>query len=273
MRGFTTKEDEIIKLLVKTKSNYNIQELQFARILRKRLECLGIKWETTNKSALTIYTQHSDTDKEKNKLILQKSFFDICDFLYFIKELEEYKFVEIQTVAVSDSSDKFTVLYDKENWKYDENKDKFIFKEFNSEIEVDGITYSLEELFPCQDKHIIFNNIVKELNKYSTAVIYPLPVAADYLKWHCLSIPRRQRLIDISISSLGVIVAAIAVIVSVKCDEKDIQYNGGNQYNFGNKSPILVKDECVAERTDTINDTVRVFHNVIIESELIPQLK
>lgn len=265
MRDFTDEEKDIIKLLVKTKKACDLRELQFARILRKRLDCLGIKWEISNKSKLTIYTQHAKSNNGKEILI--KSFFDICDFLYFIEELLEYKYIEIQNVEVADSCKSFSVLYDKDNWNYDEAQEKFISK--NSEKIIDGLSFDWEDVFLDQDKQILFNDIVKKLARYSTAIIYPLPVAVDYVKHRCKSIPRRQRLMDVWIGVIGVVAAAAAVIVSALKNDKVVcdHVPESNYY----KAPVLLIDSSINQPVDTINDTIRVFHNVIIESEIKPQ--
>lgn len=95
MRNLTSNEKDIVKLLVNLKQKGDLVELQTARILRKRLAgFLAIAWTSKPKDCLTVYYEANDADAQINEVKADnalKKYFEICDYLYFLQELEENK--------------------------------------------------------------------------------------------------------------------------------------------------------------------------------------
>lgn len=92
MRNFTEQENNLIKELVAIKKQglSYIQELQVARILRTKFSFFALKWTYGNKPQISLYNRQEDKDKT------EQQYYSICDFIYFIKELESLGFIAIQ---------------------------------------------------------------------------------------------------------------------------------------------------------------------------------
>lgn len=69
-----------------------------------------------DKHSLSIYYNANDANDEVNKQNRQKAFeryFEICDYLYFVRELVENKMVAIQTVFSKDPDKDIKILCNK----------------------------------------------------------------------------------------------------------------------------------------------------------------
>lgn len=189
MRLFSDKENELIKFIVDTKEKgiNSIQYLQAAKILRERIDFFALKWTIGDKPSISVYYSHSD-DENRNKEY-NAIYFDVCDFIYFIKELESYGFIAIQSISSSKERD-YNLLFDRDKYFYNETEDKFIP---NTKTLIDttdfikGDPLPLEEVAPGVytllqvDQHNINLDFANDLQKYGLGIIYPLPLAVDYV--------------------------------------------------------------------------------------------
>ena len=121
MRKFTDKENKWIKEFVelKEKGLSHVQELQVAKILRTKFSFFALKWTYGEKPQISLYNRMEDKDKA------EKQYYDICDFIYFIKELESLGFIAIQKFYSEKEDVGYNVLYDRDKYIYDEKNDKF----------------------------------------------------------------------------------------------------------------------------------------------------
>ena len=67
IRNFTTEEQNIIKQIIGFKLKGNLQELQFARFLRKQVNFFAIEWNIS-KLSMTIFHEHSYTEESDRRM-------------------------------------------------------------------------------------------------------------------------------------------------------------------------------------------------------------
>lgn len=189
MRKFTDKENKWIKEFVelKEKGLSHVQELQVAKILRTKFSFFALKWTYGEKPQISLYNRMEDKDKA------EKQYYDICDFIYFIKELESLGFIAIQKFYSGKEDVGYNVLYDRDKYIYDEENDKFRPAEctdLSSFIPGDSSSnkFPMEQmgngvyaLFQIEQAQNINLDFAYDLQKYGLGIIYPLPLAVDYV--------------------------------------------------------------------------------------------
>lgn len=189
MRKFTDKENKWIKVFVelKEKGLSHVQELQVAKILRTEFSFFALKWTYGEKPQISLYNRTEDKDK------VEKQYYDICDFIYFIKELESLGFIAIQKFCSEKKDVGYNVLYDRDKYSYDVKNDTFRPTEctdVSSFIPSDysGNGFSMEKmdngvytLFQIGQTQNINLDFAYDLQKYGLGIIYPLPLAVDYV--------------------------------------------------------------------------------------------
>lgn len=168
MRQFTQKEKEIIGRIVTFKRISRLEELQVARLLRKELVCFAVKWSVGPKKELSFYSFQGNVGGSVNWELLRKSYFQVSDFLYLVEELEGLGFIKIQTLNFEIEKEEDRILYDRERFSYDSDRDTFSSKEG-------------EYLLPIDAKHKVYIDFVDYLEKYANKVIYPLPLLEDWV--------------------------------------------------------------------------------------------
>ncbi len=189
MRKFTDKENKWIKDFVelKDKGLSHLQELQVAKILRAEFSFFALKWTYREKPQISLYNRMKDKDKA------EKQYYDICDFIYFIKELESLGFIAIQKFYSKKEDVGYNVLYDRDKYIYDEKTDQFRPTEctdLSSFIPGDssGNEFPMEKM--GNDVYVLFQigqtqninlDFAYDLQKYGLGIIYPLPLAVDYV--------------------------------------------------------------------------------------------
>mgnify|MGYP001777126226 FL=1 len=216
MRDLTDNEKNIVENLLRLKQNHDLAGLQTAKILeQKSSNFLTIKWVSKDKHSLSIYYNANDANDEVNKQNRQKAFeryFEICDYLYFVRELVENKMVAIQTVFSKDPDKDIKILCNEKYITYKEIEDKFYLNsQLNSNI--------TEELKPLTALHWssqnIYTDIVLLLDNYlDRKIIYPLPLLDDFVKNGYKSIEERRYEEQMCWTRLSVFIAAIAVILT-----------------------------------------------------------
>lgn len=189
MREFTPKEKELLKKFVSLKKRGQLDELQVATFLKVELDCFALKWQTTPKVQLSIYAK-PNTLREEQKIT--QNYFRISDFIYFIKELCSYNFIEIQSFPTenkTESEDNSPMLFDRDKYEYNADSDEFWTKPENTEVL--GSKYSMTALVGVKNKSIFYLDIVHVLNKYC-GIIYPLPLLVDFVENNFKTIEQRQ---------------------------------------------------------------------------------
>ena len=177
MRELTTNEKQIIRTLLCYKESGKIEELQVMRLLRRNLNCMAIGWELKPKPVVSIYYKDG-----YDKTNLDRDYFELCDFLYFIDELVENKYVAIQ-YSSSINENEVRLLYNKDLYMYSKELGTFCYK---NECE--------KKVFVASPKVITNNylNFAQKLEKYANAIIYPLPLLKDFHDNKFLSVEQRR---------------------------------------------------------------------------------
>ena len=167
----------MIEKIVQLKRAARLEELQVARLLRKELECFALRWVLEPKKTLLFYSTQNNTDWNA----LRKNYFQVADFLYFIEELEQDRFVKIQTLSFEVKTDEERVLYDRGKYRYKSSNDTFW-----------GIKGDMQYLVPVNAEHKVYIDFVSYLERYANKVIYPLPLLEDFVVNNYKSIEQRN---------------------------------------------------------------------------------
>lgn len=237
MRKFTDDENRRIKNFVelKEKGLSHIQELQVAKILRTEFSFFALKWTYGEKPQISLYNRMEDNDKA------EKQYYDICDFIYFIKELESLGFIAIQKSPSKKEDVGYSVLYDRDKYSYDEKNDKFMPTECTdlssfipgdssgNELTMENMGNGVYGLFQIGQTQNINLDFAYDLQKYGLGIIYPLPLAVDYVNNNFKTLEERHHDEEMKVAldsaeesrkaaktaSYSFIVAIISLIVSI----------------------------------------------------------
>lgn len=194
MRELTDREKQLVTKLVNDKQAGNIDELQPALILRKQLSIMALKWNVEQPMSLTIYYDGNVDKKEKKQKMQEalQAYFEICDYVYFIKELIENKMLVLQLMSIENIKHT-NVLYDRKLYQYNEEKDCFINNSYNN------LPKELKSILPEDfsqtnwSYHNLKLDIVSLLNEYlSGTIVYPLPLLEDFVNHDFKTIEQRQ---------------------------------------------------------------------------------
>lgn len=177
MRQLTEAERLLTEKIIQLKQAARLEELQVARLLRKELECFALRWVLEPKKTLLFYSTQNNTDWNA----LRKKYFQVADFLYFIEELEQDRFVKIQTLSFEVKTDEERVLYDRGKYRYKSSDDTFW-----------GIKGDMQYLVPVNAEHKVYIDFVSYLERYANKVIYPLPLLEDFVVNNYKSIEQRN---------------------------------------------------------------------------------
>lgn len=177
MRELTTNEKQVICTLLCYKESGKIEELQVMRLLRRNLNCMAIGWELNPKPVVSIYYKDG-----YDKTNLNRDYFELCDFLYFIDELVENKYVAIQ-YGSSLNENEVRLLYNKDLYMYSKELGTFCYKNECGKT-----------VFEASPKVITNNylNFAQKLEMYANTIIYPLPLLKDFHDNKFLSVEQRR---------------------------------------------------------------------------------
>lgn len=200
MRLFSQSENKIIKAFVETKSRGidAIQHLQAAKFLREQFDFFALKWTVGEAPSVSIYHRHTDESSKKEEY--DKLYFKVADFIYFLKELESIGFIAIQTITKKQER-KYSLLFDRKKYKYNEEKNEFIpinEHPIDTNDFIRGDTPPFEEVSPGTyillqvDRHEINLDFANDLERYGLGIIYPLPLAVDYVYHNFQTLEQRQ---------------------------------------------------------------------------------
>ena len=190
MRKLTKQEETFLEKIVsfhKRSSADSIPELHVAKILRNELDFFAIKWETNSKPQITIYKPKSEKISDSE---IDNIYFQIANFIYFLEELEEAKFIKIQRIP-TENQEEFTILYDREKYTYDSESD--IFWQIMPSVNYHGNAYDIvKALVSLEGWKTFYTDFAKDLDKYGMAIIYPLPLLEDFVENNFKTLEQRQ---------------------------------------------------------------------------------
>lgn len=213
MRELTPKEQELLRQIVTLKKEGKLSYLQAGKFLKKELSCFALKWQTKPNVQLTIYVA---PEEDAAKSEVHKSYFDVSDFVYFIKELHINNFIELQTLQSKNKEenidDDSMMLYDRDIYEYNKDTDEFWTKE--TETEFMGKKCKMKALAYIKNKSVVYLDIVQNLNKYANAIIYPLPRLIDYVEHDFKTIEQRRFEKQTLLTWISILVALAIGILS-----------------------------------------------------------
>lgn len=199
MRELTINEKKIINTLLEHKEKGNVVELQVMRLLRKYLDSFAIAWELHPRPVVTFYNSENKNEEE-----LCKNYYGLCDFIYFIDELVESKYLAIQNSPTTQHK-RSRLLYDKDLYTYDE-KNKIFWYNDNYEDK----RYALKI-----HKTIDFNiDIANRLEVYADSIIYPLPLLKDLHDHKYMSVEKQRYKKQFCQTRWAIIITAICTILT-----------------------------------------------------------
>lgn len=209
MRELTSEEKSIVKRLVDWKKASKLEKLCTTSLLQDNLDCFAIRWKLEPKKTVSIYAK--ETDKE-NTDPLNKQYFKICDFLYFMDELYENHYIVLQTISLSEDKEKplQQALYDRTKYQYGvsdginiKGEPDWFFEKSDNEKRL----YVIKHI-----KENTYTDCVDLLEKYYDKIIYPLPLLEDLVEHEYTSIEKRKFNEQMCWTRLSVFIASIAVI-------------------------------------------------------------
>ncbi len=281
MRIFTEQENEWITELVETKQKGRIaiRDLQVAKLLREKFEFFALKWTYGSKPQVSLYHRCGESKAEIAKT--ERLYLDICDYIYFIKELETLGFIAIQHFSLEEENREFSILYDRTKYTYKEDTDEFEPKEYedlrdmincqsNKKIPLEKIDDNMWIPFQINRIQNINLDFANDLHKYGEGIIYPLPLAKDYVEndFKTLEERKHKEEMDIALKSARLsqksfIIAFISLIFSVgfgayqryssqKIDSEQFNIIKNAIYNNQIKDPLEIKDPLNVKIKDAI---------------------
>lgn len=232
MRLFSDKEKELINRFLELKKDNDIVALQVAKFIRESLDCFAIKYQIKDKPQIVFYSKEGEGDKDKNKV--NHNYITICDFIYFLQELEQYGFIKFQrnvTTMIENKVEDYVLLYDRDKYKYVEEDDNFVHKDDAEEKEIEflGKTCTLKPFKVAGHIDTVYLDFVKDLVTYGNAIIYPLPLLEDFAAHNFKDLQRIEleearksnresqvnTLKSIKQTRCSIIISAIAVAISL----------------------------------------------------------
>ena len=209
MRKLLNSEKEFINKILRLKTDGNIGELQSAKLLREQLNCIALKWTICPEKTLSIYYSEENGNS---------AFYDIVDYLYFVKELEDNQYISLLSYSNLEQNKERT-LFDREKIGYcnaDELDKDSLLKLFNSYNE-DHFYYqkSGDTVFPIPRKEKLNIDIIDLLEKYAMAIIYPLPLLKEFKDNKYRSLEQKQFDSMRNRAIIANVTAIMAVIISI----------------------------------------------------------
>lgn len=259
MRLFSDKENELIKKLVEYKKDGDLKELQVARLLRKNLSFLALRWEINPIPKVEIYA----LTKDNNQKEILDLYFSIIDIVYFIQELASVGFVKLLTLP-SKHKEKQRELYDREKYNFNAEKNQFQEKDLKKENGILSLMGDFEyALFGKKDKNEYISPLSKQvtpssfaydLDKIAYCIIYPMPVMEEYVANVFRTIEDKRyeenqklALRSINIANRTLCITGIALVASA--------FSVGLTYYFGKKQ--------LETPTEISSEQIQVFDSII----------
>lgn len=188
MRLFTPDENRIIEKIVEIFDEANpgsLAKLEVARLLRQELNFFALKWSVNPKNEVTIFIPKNNSNDVKT---YNKQYFDVANYIYFIEELESIGFIKLQNLPSSNDNNS-TILYDKELYTYDEEENTFWV---DVSVKNGNKTIQGKAVVPLEGWKTIHTSFAKDLQRCAPSIVYPLPLAIDYVNNNCETLEQRQ---------------------------------------------------------------------------------
>lgn len=188
MRELSSLDKQIICRIIKLLDDYNLEELQVTRLLRKELNVFALEWDNSLKNISIYAPKENDKSDFKN---IERNYFNISYFLYLIEDLENEGYIKLQSIlSISENVDQ-RKLYDRDI--YEKVGKNYIRKKGN------GILYYLDVDYSK------FNlDIVKLLDKYSNKIIFPLSNLKEFVNRGYITEEQKFRRDEIKLSRTSV---------------------------------------------------------------------
>ncbi len=263
MRELTSEEKSIVKRLVDWKKASNLEKLCTTSLLQDNLDCFAIRWNLGTTKTVSIYVEKKD---KENTDLLNKQYFKICDFLYFMDELYENHYIILQTISLSKDREKplYQALYDRTKYQYElpegisvkGNFDCF-FEKSNKEKRL----YAIDHL-----KQEAYTDCVDLLDKYYDKIIYPLPLLEDLVKHEYTSIEERYFNEQMCWTRLSVFIASISVILTAF-------FGGFNTDTSINENQFKRLEQAIKKCKSDVSDTIYFKSSNTLKTEEVLQKK
>lgn len=275
MRLFTEKENTMIRKLVNAKKTGDVKNLEVGYLLKKELTCFALKWNIDPTPTVTLFMESDGKEHSKN---IDDNYFSIADFIYFIEELESRSFIKLQHIPTSEE-DKPGLLYDKDKYEYNANRDEFYPKVAKQEITFQGSKYVLTSFSLPRDKQIFYNDFAIDLERCASSIIYPLPLAESYVanNFRTLEDKRYQEnnklaLNSIKIANLTLILSAFAFVSSaIGSYYSYLSYKQSDNPVELSASQLCQIDSII--RVHSISEPIRIVSNDTIKVINVQSLK
>ena len=259
LRTLLPEEKEFVRKLSelrKDRSDKNMPNFQSGRILEQIVgfDFAAISWNEDRKEPIRIFYE----DKDK-KTLARTSFFNLCDYLFLIEELETAGLIMVQSA-----------LFDQERILY--NRKKYQKSQFNDWLS-DGMQCDLVEISRKIDEWSI--DIVDYLERYvHLKVIYPKAALVSFVNngfrtaeqvRHDEIIEEQQRIHkeemnrlkkELNVTRCSAIVAVVTLLATIffgvmrQCCYSKIELNDNNPISVVNKDTTSIQPNVVVNVYD-----------------------
>ena len=254
MRELSELDKKIIDRIIKAYDQQNLQGLQVARLLREELSLFAIEWEIKPKT-LSIFAPQRPGDEGLNGL--NKSFFDIANFLFLIEELEKCGYIGLHSIETANDGKYPKQLYDRD--KYTKQGDIYMAK-------MEGTMLAVVQV----DITSYYINIVDIMEKYAFKFIFPLHSLKEFKNRGYLTEEQKFRREEMELSrksvssamwatwaaAIGVVLTAVSTIKSCTEDNK-VGFDDTDMERI--EEIVKTPSHIVIDNIDKVNaDTIKV---------------
>lgn len=254
MRELSELDKKIIDRIIEAYDQQNLQGLQVARLLREELSLFAIEWEIKPKT-LSIFVPQRLGDEGINGL--NKSFFDIANFLFLIEELEKCGYIGLHSIETANDGKYPKQLYDRD--KYTKRGDNYMTKKGETMlavVQVDITSYYI--------------NIVDIMEKYAFKFIFPLHSLKEFKNRGYLTEEQKFRREEMALSrksvssamwatwaaAIGVVLTAVSTIKSCT-EDNNVGFDDTDMERI--EEIVKTPSHIVIDNIDKVNaDTIKV---------------
>lgn len=203
MRIFVKKEKALLSQFVKKYNEGKFEDLQVAKVLRYTIPFFAISWAIKPKNVFTIYVKKTEGQTDWSSV--QKTFLEISDFVYLLKELQEIGFIEFFEMSNLNASNNDCMIMDRDKIAFD--------KDLNSFIVADHSNSNIKALIRT-DYSSYYLDIADILDELSNKIIFPRPSLREYVEYGFQTEEQVYNKKQLRISRMSIIIACIALICS-----------------------------------------------------------
>lgn len=218
LRMLQPKEKAIVKKLVDLRQNLtktNLADFHSAKILEQiiNLDFVALVWDIKEASSVRVYYIPDKDNKEK----AQKAFFEICDYLFLLEDLENAGYITLQEINSNTENKEKRIIYNRRKYQQIEKDSETFLRRSDDESEI---------LFWKDMNYLQYNiKIADYLERYIyDRLVYPKNAMIDYEKEHYRTIENRrhrtQNRLNLFSLSLSTIAIIISIIVPTQCSTK-----------------------------------------------------